>query len=67
MSNQTQQPEGLDLVWGLKAIGEVIGQSVPQTHHMLRNGYLPARQVGEKWVASRSKLISFFMNGEGVS
>ncbi len=36
----------LDLVWGIENIGKVIGRNVPQTYHMLKNGHLPARQVG---------------------
>jgi hypothetical protein len=53
--------EGLDLIWGIENIGKLIGRSVPQTYHMLRSGKLPAKQVGERWVASRQKLIAFFM------
>jgi hypothetical protein len=39
----------------------VIGRTVTQTHYLLRTGKLPAKQVGERWVASRAKLIAFFM------
>lgn len=66
MSNAQQAPEQADFVWGIENIGKVIGRNVPQTYHMLRNGHLPARQVGERWCASRSKLIAF-LSGEGVS
>lgn len=58
MSTETQE---LDLVWGLDAISKVIGRTVRQTHYMLSTGKLPAKQVGERWVASRQKLIAFFM------
>ncbi|MGN6143430.1 MAG: hypothetical protein ACTHOP_07565 [Mesorhizobium sp.] len=51
----------LDLIWGVEAIGKLIGRTYQQTHHMLRTGKLPAKQVGERWVASRAKLIAFFM------
>lgn len=53
--------QALDLVWGIENIGKLIGRSVPQTYHMLTTGKLPARKVGERWVASRQKLIAFFM------
>ncbi|UVC08259.1 DNA-binding protein [Rhizobium sp. TH2] len=51
----------LDLVWGLEAISKLIGRSVRQTHYMLSTGKLPAKQVGERWVTSRSKLVAFFL------
>nr|WP_314089362.1 hypothetical protein [uncultured Shinella sp.] len=51
----------LDLIWGLEGIAKLIGRSIRQTHYMLSTGKLPAKQVGERWVASRSKLIAFFM------
>ena len=53
--------DGLDLVWGLTAIAKIIGRTTRQTHYMLSTGKLPARQVGNRWVAERSKLIAFFM------
>lgn len=54
--------ETLDLVWGIEAIGKVIGRTAPQTYYLLRTGSLPAKQVGEnRWVASRQKLVDFFM------
>lgn len=51
----------LDLVWGAEEIGKLIGRSMTQTNYMLRTGKLPAKQVGERWVASRAKLIAFFL------
>ncbi|MHC1548871.1 DNA-binding protein [Phyllobacterium sp. K27] len=55
------QSESLELVWGIESISKIIGRTFRQTHYMLSNGQLPAKQVGERWVASRSKLIAFFM------
>lgn len=53
----------LDLIWGVEAIGKLIGRSYQQTYHMVRGGQLPmVKQVGERYVASRSKLIAFFMD-----
>jgi hypothetical protein len=52
----------LDLIWGIEAIGKLIGRSYQQTYHMVRSGQLPmVKRVGERYVASRSKLIAFFM------
>jgi hypothetical protein len=54
--------ETLDLVWGVEDIGKLIGRSYQQTYHMIRSGKLPmVKQVGERYVASRAKLIAFFM------
>jgi hypothetical protein len=53
--------EALDLVWGAEAIAKLIGRTATQTHYLLRTGKLPAKQVGERWVASRAKLIAFFL------
>jgi hypothetical protein len=58
----TTNNEALDLVWGIEAIGKLIGRNYQQTYHMVRSGQLPmVKQVGERYVASRSKLIAFFM------
>lgn len=54
--------EPLDLVWGVAAIGELIGRSYQQTYHMIQSGHLPmVKQVGERYFASRKKLIAFFL------
>lgn len=53
--------ESLDLVWGCKAIAQVIGRTERATFHMLERGDLPCcRQVGQRWVASRKALEAFF-------
>lgn len=59
-SQMKTENDGLDLVWGLAAISKVIGRTSRQTHYMLSTGKLPARQVGNRWVAERSNLIAFF-------
>lgn len=54
--------ETLDLVWGVEDIGKLIGRSYQQTYHMIRSGKLPmVKQVGERYVASRQKLVAFFL------
>jgi hypothetical protein len=51
----------LDLIWGLEDIAKTIGRTARQTHYMLSTGKLPAKQVGNRWVAERGTLIRFFM------
>lgn len=51
----------IELIWGVNAIAKLIGRTDRQVFHMLTNGQLPARKVGGRWVAERSKLIAFFM------
>lgn len=53
-------PDKLDLLWGCRAIAEAIGRTERATYHMLEAGELPARQVGQRWVASRRKLLQHF-------
>jgi hypothetical protein len=54
--------EPLDLIWGVEEIAHVIGRTTRQTYHMIQSGNLPiVKQVGERYVASRSKLIAFFI------
>ena len=52
--------ENLDVVWGVTAIAEVIGRSERSTYHLLSEGQIPARKVGNHWCASRKKLERFF-------
>ncbi|MBB2832325.1 UNVERIFIED_ORG: hypothetical protein GGD51_002454 [Rhizobium esperanzae] len=51
----------LDLVWEVAEIAKLIGRTERQTNHMLATGKLPAKKVGNRWVAERSTLIRFFM------
>jgi hypothetical protein len=56
------EPEKLDLIWGVEDIGKLIGRTYQQTYHMIQSGHLPmVKQVGERYVASRQKLVKFFM------
>lgn len=53
---------GLDLIWGVDEIGKLIGRNYQQTYHMIATGKLPmVKQVGERYVVSRAKLVAFFM------
>lgn len=62
MQKTSENVEELDLIWGVDAIGKLIGRSFQQTYHLIASGHLPmVKQVGGRYVASRSKLIAFFM------
>lgn len=52
--------ENLDLVWGVREIGQVIGRNPRQAFHLVSRGELPAKKVGGRWVASRRELVRFF-------
>ena len=56
----TENDQKLDLVWGGEAIAEVIGRTPRITFNLLEKRQLPAKKVGGRWVAERSKLIAFF-------
>ncbi|MBU1313983.1 MAG: DNA-binding protein [Alphaproteobacteria bacterium] len=55
------QNEKMELIWGGEEIAKVIGRTARITFSLLEKGELPAKKVGGRWVAERSKLIAFFM------
>lgn len=52
----------IDLVWEVEAIAKLIGRTPRQTFYLLSSGQLPAKKVGNRWVAERGKLLRFFMD-----
>lgn len=52
--------EKLDLIWGTKAIGDVIGKSPMAVLRLIHKGQLPARRIGGTWVISRTELAILF-------
>jgi hypothetical protein len=56
-----QPDNNMDLIWGGEEIAKVIGRTARVTFTLLEKGELPAKKVGNRWVAERSKLIAFFM------
>ncbi|WP_353820783.1 DNA-binding protein [Mesorhizobium sp.] len=56
----TEQNEPLDLVWGCDAIAVVIHRTPRQTFNLLETNQIPAKKVGNRWVASRGKLKKLF-------
>jgi hypothetical protein len=57
---------GDSFLWGASAIAPVIGRSTRQTFTLLERGRLPARKIGQQWVASRRKLQAF-LAGEAAA
>ena len=47
-------------VWGLQAIGEIIGRNRFQTHHMLRKGRIDADRIGRRWASTPRRLLRQF-------
>ena len=60
MDNQ-QNADSLDLIWGAAAIGREINANPRRTFYYLQNGLIPAKKVGELWVASRKVLHRRFL------
>lgn len=58
--------DSLDLIWGAKAIGECINANPRQTYYYLETGKLPAKKVGNLWVASRKALRRRLLGKEGA-
>ena len=54
----------IDLVWGCAAIAKEIDRTQRQCFHLLESGALPARKVGNRWVAERRQLHALFLDGE---
>ena len=59
---KTDESENLDLIWGAKEIAAVIKRDERKTSYMLATKKLPAKKVGNLWVASREELRQFFSN-----
>lgn len=64
MSHQNDS-DSLDLLWGAEAIGAYINTGRRQTFYLLATGKLPARKVGNLWVASRMALRRHLLGEEG--
>jgi len=52
--------EGLDLVWGCRAIARRIGKSERKTYYLLENGLIPARKIGREWFTTETALHQHF-------
>ena len=56
----SEQSESLDLVWGCKAIAQVINKTPRATFHLLEKGQIPATKIGNQWATTRKKLREHF-------
>lgn len=53
--------ENTDVVWGAKAIGQVLNLTERQAFHRLEAGQIPgAKKIGKSWAASRSAIQRMF-------
>ena len=48
-----------DLLYGVRAIGEVLGLTEDQTDHLIRAGRIPAFKLGKRWCSRRSRLVEW--------
>lgn len=55
-----ENDQQIDVIWGIGDIAVAIGQSFAATAYMLKKGHIPAKKIGDRWVASRKKLNEFF-------
>jgi hypothetical protein len=60
MGNQ-QNSDNLDLIWGADAISREINANKRRTFYYLQNGLIPAKKIGESWVASGKALRRHFL------
>ncbi|HEV7417902.1 MAG TPA: DNA-binding protein [Tianweitania sediminis] len=60
MPPDNSRSDKLDLIWGVSAIAKIICRTDRQTFRLVEAGELPAKKVGGRWVAERSKLVAFF-------
>lgn len=51
-----RQPQDNDIISGIDAIAEELSISYHHARNGLMTGQIPARRLGEKWLASRSAL-----------
>lgn len=66
MSDNKKSENPLGLIWEVKGIAAFIGLSERQTYHLLSNGMLPARKLGDKWFAQKDQLVRFFSEEAGA-
>jgi hypothetical protein len=53
-------PNGIDAVWGAKAIGEEVNLTEREARYRLERGDLPGVKVGRTWTSTRRKLRAVF-------
>ena len=48
-----------EFLWGAARIGKAIGLNPNVTFNLLRDGQIPARKIGGRWVSERNVLRRF--------
>jgi hypothetical protein len=61
-----QTTNSCDNIWGAKAIAPVVGRTERQTFYLLEKGLIPAKKIGNTWVASRRQLQALASDGEAA-
>jgi hypothetical protein len=61
-SGSLEPLDSLDLVWGAQGIADLINVPLRQAYWLLETRKVPARKVGNLYVASREQLRKFFQN-----
>ncbi len=57
---ETDAPR-MNLIWGARNIGRVLGMKEAQIHYLLvAHGIPGAKKIGNKWCIEESKLRAFF-------
>jgi hypothetical protein len=52
----TSDDDLADLLWGAQAVADYIGKNYRQTVYLLSTKKLPARKIGQTWLARKSEL-----------
>ena len=51
------------IIWGAKAIAEVINVDLQKAYYLLQRGRIPGRKVGDEWAVEEGELLAFFKSG----
>jgi excisionase family DNA binding protein len=62
-----EQASGLPAVLSVEQAAEFLGLSLGSTYAYVRNGTIPARQVGRRWLISREALVAWLSSADGAS
>jgi len=54
--NEVTAENTQQFLWGAAAIAKAIGVSRRRAFYLLERGYIPARKIGDSWVAEASQL-----------
>ena len=56
-NHDSQSPGGEDLLWGALRIGQAMNITERQASYKLESGQLPAKKIGNRWVASKTAIL----------